>query len=278
MRASWLAVALGCLCCGARVAAPGDAGSGADAGSGLDAGSGADGGLTPDGGRADGGASPDGGNAGGPRLGAHAFAVDAYGNGHSVLSTPAVQTQPTGSTFLAVIGYHQVGTISDNKGNAYVPVGTPITFSSEAGSYFAAFACASCAGGPGHTISFTKAAGDSTDEATLMVIEVAGGSSIDAFVQADSFANPITAGSVATTRAGDLLFLAVSGNSFSSPDNYGATGGFTLLDQDTNGTNSMAGADAYLLAGAPGAYTGALQSSATTASGGSAAFLIAVGR
>jgi hypothetical protein len=244
MRATWVVISLGCVCCGA--------------------------------GR--GGTPSDSGNGAGPRLGAHAVAVDAFGNGHAVLTTPAVQTQVSGSTFVVVIGYHQVGTLSDNQGNAFAPVGTPITFSSEAGSYFAAFACANCRGGAGHVFKFNKAAGDSTDEATLMVVEVVGGSSVDAFVEADSFANPITAGSVTTGRQGDLLFLAVSGNSFSSPDNYTATGGFTLLDQDTNGTNSMAGADAYLIAGAPGAYAGALQSSATTASGGSAAFLIAVSR
>src|SRR5579863_1981596 len=151
MRATWVVIGLGCVCCGAQGISHGDAGGGSDSGTG------------------------DGGIGGDPRLGAHTLAVDAYGNGHAVLTTRQVQTQPSGSTFVAVVGYHQPGTVSDSKGNTWATLGTPITFSSEAGSYFAAFACASCRGGSGHTFSFTKAAGDNTDEATLMVIEVVGG-------------------------------------------------------------------------------------------------------
>jgi hypothetical protein len=224
----------------------------------------------------DAGQSNDGGPA--SRLGAHAIKVDAYGHGSSPLTTAAVTSQPSGSTFVVFVGYHQPGSVTDSKGNTYTAVGAPITFSSEAGSYFAAFVCVSCTGGGGHTFSFNKAAGDFADEATLMAVEALGGPAVDAFIASDSFANPIAAGPLTTTHAGDVLVLAALGNSFSSPDNYTPSAGFTLLDQDTNGTNSMAGADAIEVAGVAGAYSGTLASSQTTASGGSAIFLIALGK
>ena len=218
--------------------------------------------------------------AGGGALqpGAHVLKWDMPGTGSSPMSTAPVNTQPTGSTFVLFLGYHGVefGSVSDNKGNKYTQFGTPIMYSKSPGYYLAAFICAGCAGGAGHVFSFNKLAGFETDEATLFAVEVGGSPSIDAFAAADSFANPISAGSVTTTRQGDLLLLAALGDSYSAPDNYTASAGFALLDQNTFGTNSMAGADAYEMVGAPGTYSGTLRSSLTDPTGGSAAFLLAL--
>jgi hypothetical protein len=190
-----------------------------------------------------------------------------------------VTTQPSGSTFVLFVGYHQgeVAGYSDSQGNQYTPIGAPIAYSMSPGYFLAAFVCVRCKGGAGHTFSVNKVMGDSGDEATIFAVEVTGGPSVDSFVQADSMTNPISAGSVTTKNAGELLLLCALGNSFGGPDEYTASAGFTRLDEDTNGSTSMAGADAYEVAGAPGSYTGTLQSTYTMPAGGSAAFLVALG-
>lgn len=243
-------------------------------------GGGADAAMTPEGG-ADGGTThggDDGGGSGPVGVGAHAIVVDdANGPTHQMLTTPPVTTRASGSTFVLFAGYHQgeVAGYSDSMGNQYTPVGTPVTYSMSPGYYLAAFVCVRCKGGAGHTFSIDKAVAN--DEATLFAVEATGGPSVDAFVQADSTTNPISAGSVTTKHAGELLLLCVLGNSYGGPDEYTPSTGFTRLDENTNGSTSMAGADAYQVVGAPGMYTGTLQSTYTMPAGGSAAFLVALG-
>jgi hypothetical protein len=216
------------------------------------------------------------GAGGSPQLGVHAMAFDVDGLGHSPLTTPPVTTQASGSTFVLFVSYHQLDSVSDNMGNKYSQVGATVAYSTEAGSFVAMYACVACPGGKGHTFSMNKTFPDYGDEGTILAVEVTGASRIDAFAVANSLTNPISAGSVTTTQANDVLLLEATGNSFGSPDQYTPSKGFTLLDENTNGTVSMAGGDAYRIAGAPGSYTGTLNSSQTDPSGGSAAFLIAL--
>jgi hypothetical protein len=204
------------------------------------------------------------------------MAFDIDGLGHSPLTTPPVNTQPSGSTFVLFVSYHQLDSVSDNMGNAYSQVGKTIAYSTESGSFVAMYACVACKGGKGHAFSMNKTFPDYGDEGTILAVEVIGASRIDGFAVAESYTNPISPGSVTTTQANDVLLLDATGNSFGSPDQYTPSKGFALLDEDTNGTVSMAGGDAYRIAGPPGSYTGTLMSSQTDPSGGSAAFLIAL--
>ncbi len=204
------------------------------------------------------------------------MAFDVDGLGHSPLTTPPVNTQASGSTFVLFVSYHQLDSVSDNMGNKYSQVGPTVPYSTEAGSFVAMYACVACAGGTGHTFSMNKTFPDYGDEGTVLAVEVVGASRIDVFAVANSRTNPISAGSVTTTQANDVLLLEATGNSFGSPDQYTPSKGFTLLDENTNGTVSMAGGDAYQIAGPPGSYAGTLNSSQTDPSGGSAAFLIAL--
>jgi hypothetical protein len=214
-------------------------------------------------------------------IGAHAVVNDRQAQGSSPMTTPPVNTQTSGSTFVLFVAYLATqGTVSDNMGNTYAQVGVWQTYANS-GGFFSAYVCVGCAGGAGHTFSFNKPtfSGAPQAEASLFAVEVLGSPSVDAFVQAASLTNPIDAGSVTTTHAGDVLLIAALGNSYGEPDTYTPSPGYTLLDQQTNGGDSMAGGDAFQIAGAPGAYGGTLTSSLTMdPTAGSAIFLIALGR
>ena len=155
---------------------------------------------------------------GSPQLGVHAMAFDVDGLGHSPLTTPPVNTQASGSTFVLFVSYHQLDSVSDNMGNKYSQVGPTVPYSTEAGSFVAMYACVACAGGTGHTFSMNKTFPDYGDEGTVLAVEVVGASRIDVFAVANSRTNPISAGSVTTTQANDVLLLEATGNSFGSPD------------------------------------------------------------
>jgi hypothetical protein len=224
-------------------------------------------------------AGPANASAGPLSVGAHTFVNDRQAQGASPMTTPAVITQTTGSSFVVFVGsLAPQGTISDSKQNTFRQLGSWINYASGQGN-FSAYTCVACAGGPNHTFSFNKPAGGATSEATLFAVEVRGSPSVDTFIQADSLTNPINAGNLTTTRPGDLLLVAALGDSFGAPDTYTPSAGYTLLDQQTNGGDSMAGADAFEIAGPPGVYGGTLASSLTTnPAGGSAIFLVALGR
>jgi len=103
-----------------------------------------------------------------------------------------------------------------------------------------------------------------------------GATGIDGFAQANAPASPLSPGTVTTTGPGAMLLLCAFAASYGSPDVYTPSAGYTLLDQQTNGTNSIAGGDAYHVAGAPGAYGGAMSSSLDYSGG--AVFLVALRR
>jgi len=210
-------------------------------------------------------------------LGAHTLRADVAGRGTNPMTTAPIRTQVSGSTFVLFVGAGIVGetafaSIHDNMGNRYVQIGATQRYASDQGE-LRAFICSHCRGGEGHTFSLDKTPALSNWEAVLFAIEVTGSPILDSYAQADARAAPLSAGSVATTRAGEVLLLCALAASYGSPDRYVPSADFTLLDEQTNGSDSLGGADAWALAGPPGRYRGALSSS--LASSG-AVFLVAL--
>jgi len=210
-------------------------------------------------------------------VGAHTYKNDVAGRGTNPMTTAAIATQATGSTFVVFAGAGISGadaflSLGDNQGNTYTQVGTAQPYATNQGE-LRAFVCNQpCQGGSGHTFSLYKTSSLAKWETVLFVVEVLGAPTLDTFAQANL--STLSAGLTATTsRAGDMLLVCALAASYGSPDRYTPSAGFTLLDDQTNGSNSLGGADAWELAGAPGAYTGTLTSS--LASSG-AIFLLAL--
>jgi hypothetical protein len=192
------------------------------------------------------------------------------------MTTPPISTQTTGSTFLAFVGSTpaEFSSFSDNKGNRYQQVGTVQSYAGGQGE-LRLFVCSNCAGGGGHTFSLNKSAAWAGGEAVVFAVEVTGAPTVDDLAQADAQSSPLSAGNVATTHAGDVLVVCALAASYSLPDHYAPSPGFVLLEEQTNGSSSLAGGIAWRKAEAPGSYGGALKSS-LSASG--AVFLVALGR
>ena len=210
-------------------------------------------------------------------VGAHVYQNDVAGRGMNPMTTPPVDTQPSGSTFVLFAGSGISGetafeAVADSVGNAYAEVGVPQRYANGEGE-LRAFVCERCRGGKGHTFSLRKAESLSNWETVLFAVEVLGGPSLEAFAQAEATSSPLSAGPVTTRKSGDLLLACALAASYGTPDVYAASAGFTVLDEQKNGMNSLGGADAWALAGAPGPYAAALTSS--LASSG-AVFLVAL--
>ena len=209
-------------------------------------------------------------------VGAHTFKNDVAGRGTNPMTTAPVNTQPTGSTFVVFAGAGISGgtafqSLGDNMGNTYAPIGTPQSYATNQGE-LRAFVCSNCRGGTGHTWSLHKPTNLANWETVLFVVEVLGAPALDAYVEANL--SRLSAGlTVTTSKAGDMLLVCALAASYGSPDRYTPSAGFTLLDDQTNGSNSLGGGDAWELAGAAGSYAGTLTSS--LASSG-AIFLVAL--
>ena len=198
-------------------------------------------------------------------IGAHVYRNDVAGRGANPMTTAPVDTRASGSTFVVFAGSGIAGetafeSVSDSLGNAYVEVGVPELYAGGEGE-LRAFLCRDCRGGKGHTWSLHKTASLSNWETVLFAVEVLGAPGLDAFAQANARTSPLSAGAVTTRKAGDLLLACALAASYGTPDVYTPSAGFAVLDEQTNGTNSLAGADAWARAGSPGSYAGALASS-----------------
>jgi hypothetical protein len=199
-------------------------------------------------------------------VGSHTLVDQAAGQGTSPMTTNGITTQKSGSSFVVCASIDtNYGTpvsisISDNMGNTYRQVGSNVFYASDQGTT-SMYVCTSCAGGANHKFSMTKQSGFADYESTMFVVEIQGATTVGDYVQTNAQSSPLSAGSVKTTKAGDALVMCAFASSYSSPDNYTPSTGYTLLDQQTSGTVSMAGASAAGLAKAPGSYAGTMTSS-----------------
>jgi hypothetical protein len=143
-------------------------------------------------------------------IGNHAIVYEPFNSSHSTtISTPAFDTQPTGSTMIVGIGRGvgsaftaQERTPTNNHGNSpYVIQGSEEHWSLYPQSSAAIYAFPSLAGGSGEVVSTMAPA---TDEITVMAVEVINATKVtSAFVEQRT--DPLTSMTVTTTGPAALI-------------------------------------------------------------------------
>ena len=167
-----------------------------------------------------------------PALGVHGLVYNRDGVAHAPLSTKALATRTAGSTVLVCVGRGVVSTHAnptDNKGNAYLQVGSACTYTLWPTSGTALYVSEQAAGGAGYVVTAAKPA--PADETTLSVVEVINGGQLGEVRWSEVLAGrPQTSESVTTT--GPALLVAwwwgdanVKFDKTAVPDN-----GFTVID------------------------------------------------
>jgi hypothetical protein len=168
-----------------------------------------------------------------PRIGAHGLAFFGYGaNQLASIDSPALNTQPTGSTLIVSAGrgdFSAFAVPTDNKGNGpFAQIGTAHTYTNWPGSGTAAYSLAGALGGSDHIVTNSNAPGD---EITLAVVEVMSSSHVqDAQWVERLNGQPITSAPVTTTGPATLVAFwwgdaGVDEDKVAVPDN-----GFEVLD------------------------------------------------
>ena len=170
-----------------------------------------------------------------PTVGAHTFTNYNLGeNGNLSISTPALNTQPSGSTMLVCIGRGNISAFTqvptDNKGNTpYVQLGSTHGYVPQyPDSGTALYAFPSAVGGTGHVVTVSTVA---QDEVTLDAVEIKNGGVIQDYKWNEVLqGHPLTSLDVTTTGPATLVaFWWGDGNQYfvhtAIPDN-----GFTLID------------------------------------------------
>ena len=170
-----------------------------------------------------------------PTVGTHSFTNYYLGaNGNLAISTPALNTQISGSTMLVCIGRGNISAFTnvptDNKTNApYLQLGTTHGYVPQyPDSGTALYAFPAAAGGTGHIVTATTVA---FDEVTVDAVEIKNGGVIKDFKWNEVLqGNPLTSLSVTTTGPATLVaFWWGDGNQYFAhtavPDS-----GFTVID------------------------------------------------
>lgn len=144
---------------------------------------------------------------GAPGLGAHAIAFHRIGDNPSVITTPAMATERTGSTLVVSVGRGDFGAHAlptDNKGNApFTQLGEAHTYTNWPSSGTALYSFTSMAGGDGHVVRATT---PPNDEVTLAAVEVLEGTRIQAAEWREVLAgSPLTSPRVTTTGPATLV-------------------------------------------------------------------------
>ena len=125
-----------------------------------------------------------------PALGAHVFLGQGEGIGVDPAVTPPMDTQPSGSVFVAFnAGYASNDDAPiDSYRNTWRPLGRSMTYANY-GDRFAvrAYVALGGKGGPGHTVSIRKR-GEPTGELSLPFVEVRHATRVQAMAQ--SYAHP----------------------------------------------------------------------------------------
>jgi hypothetical protein len=194
-----------------------------------------------------------------PTTGAHALSYYAFGQTSSIsISTPAMNTQPSGSTMVVSSGRGDIGNFphvpTDNMGNSpYIQLGPLHNYDPlYPGSGTALYAFPSANGGVGHVVTSTMV---HSDEVTLDVVEVKNGGLIQDFKwNAVLKGNPLTSLNVTTTGPATLVafwwgdgnegvaHVAIPNNGFTVIDSLLIKGG---LVQSAVATKDVAQAGSY---------------------------------
>lgn len=143
-----------------------------------------------------------------PTIGAHALAFKRDGESAGTVSTSALSTQASGSSFITCVGRGVFGAhapTTDNKSNTYIQIGTAHTYTRFPNSGTACYISSNALGGPGHVVSAPNSAGSPVDETTLTVVEIAGGSQLRDFKWNEVLSSPLASLSVTTTGPATLV-------------------------------------------------------------------------
>jgi hypothetical protein len=127
----------------------------------------------------------------------------------SMLSSPAMNTSPTGSMLLVCIGRGNVSmheAPTDNKGNTFAQAGSTHVYTLWPSSGTALYSCSTANGGAGHVVRTGRQS--TVDETTMSVVEVSPGGRLQDVQWREALAGggPITSASVTTT--GPALLVA----------------------------------------------------------------------
>lgn len=172
-----------------------------------------------------------------PALGVHALNYHTLGPAFASISTPARDSQETGSVFIVGIGMGEKPTLdaglpTDNKGNTFAVLGTSQAYTAYPSSGVATYADASGVGGAGHVV--TRAKPTNYDEVTLWMVEVEDGDTVQS-VQTEVTSGALTQ-SITTT--GPALLVASAwgdagqglGDKDFDPNNENPANGWTVVE------------------------------------------------
>jgi hypothetical protein len=164
-------------------------------------------------------------------VGAHALVFQWFGGGLTTISTSALSTAATGSTILVGVGRGAISAHeqpTDNKSNpAYPQVGSTHAYTNWPTSGTALYVTEDAVGGAGHIISTDT---PSSDEVTMMAVEVIGGPVEDYAWNEDLSSGPVTSDSVTTAGPATLVAFwwgdgGAAGDKTAVPNN-----GFTVIE------------------------------------------------
>ena len=165
--------------------------------------------------------------------------------GTTTVTSNSGTSQASGSNFyVAVTCTAAAGlTISDNQGNTgkFIPLpGNPITDGSSRWVY--RYLCTRGTGGAGHTVTATALA---ATYMSIAVDEIEGGLAFGALAQSNAHAPgftalPLTSNNVTTTIPCELAISGFTDGTFAAGLNFAESSGFTVQQQNTDGTSLTA--------------------------------------
>ena len=224
-------------------------------------GGGGDGGLdagTPD------SCTPDPGQtAGTPGLGAHTLAFYGVGDdtGLAPLLSPAMTTQPSGSTIVVGIGRGNKALFAtapvDNKNNiAYPRCGAAQQYPLSTDSATAVYALPAAKGGAGFQVKALNGmnTGGNTDEITMFTVEIVAGARVAdvEWLATTSAGQPATTRSVTIT--GPATLISFWWGDSTAVSSVATDNGFTVIDQQLLAQKDVQGAVAVRSVATAGTY------------------------
>ncbi len=202
-----------------------------------------------------------------PSIGGHGLTYDFLGGSGSSVTTPAFNSQAAGSSMLAIVARGRFSdfpnTVTDSKGNTYTQVGTAHTYTDWPTSGTALFAKEAAIGGSAHTVTTGKPL--STDEVTIMAVEVTGVNTVVDSAWVEDLTSPNTSASVTTTGPG-VLVAFWAGDDPAGELNPAVAAPWSKFDWTSSlASNHVQVAGAYRRVTAAGTYT--VEWTPTTAQG-----------
>jgi len=203
-------------------------------------------------------------------VGAHTHAGALFGA--SSVTSGAITTQATGSTFFIGVGVYSSAntiTIADNKSNSFPQVGTNASFAPDNQLQLAIFLCVNGSGGAGHTFTANLSPNSAVG---LWVVEITGGA-LSGILDQNPAANSSTTDPYTSSVTGTLSqpneLLISQTLTYTSADgevlNWGNS--FTPLDAEGHGSDSVTGGTAYRIVSSATTYQSSFSASGGVTSG-----------